>query len=464
MSDSNYVLAGFETLATYFKNFSVRNLQGNWNDNFTPEILSDFLSQTCHGFLHSFGQNFTGKKKYDKYVATEAKLFRDCRAFGIFENCNFIADSGGFQASIGRIDEHETDKLVELYYEFLENEHDCIDKAFILDLPPGPGCKLFKNFDDIYYGNERTYNLAKNLPDDAREKVIYIHHFRTPKLWDIYTDLINSEGMFDAFKHFGTGGIVANQGSDTAIPCIIYVLPLIPVLKKAIEAGRTELDFHILGGANFRDIFFYEIFQKVVKEVHGVELRMSYDSSGVFKGLMRGRTMHILDDQNIVRKIDVRSANLKHGYITNDKLSVADIIHEKIDNMSDRFDLKKLDPFNIYSPETGTFPDDFRLYAAMLVLRTYADVQMMLKQKANDLYPIYQSGDLEEFTQQCLKVTQDVNQGKITRKQKAKTNSLVNSMKMLVNLDEDYCKHIVNKHLAKDEFTDLNHSTKILTV
>ena len=55
----------------------------------------------------------------------------------------------------------------------------------------------------------------------------------------------------------------------------------------------------------------------------------------------------------------------------------------------------------------------------MLVLRTYADVQMMLRQKANDLYPIYQSGDLEEFTQQCLKVTQDVNQGKITRKQKA---------------------------------------------
>jgi len=464
MSDSNYVLAGFETLATYFKNFSVRNLQGNWNDNFTPEILSLFLSQTCHGFLHSFGQNFTGKKKYDKYVTTEAKLFRDCRAFGIFDNCNFIADSGGFQASIGRIDEHETDKLIELYHEFLENEHDCIDKAFILDLPPGPGCKLFKNFDDIYYANERTYNLAKNLPDEAREKVIYIHHFRTPKLWDIYTDLINSDGMFDAFKHFGTGGIVANQGSDTAIPCIIYVLPLIPVLKKAIAAGRTELDFHILGGANFRDIFFYEIFQKVVKEVHGVELRMSYDSSGVFKGLMRGRTMHILDEIEVVRKIDVRSACLNKRYHPGTNTNTNDIIHEKIDDMSDRFNMKKLDPFNIYSPDTGTFPDDFRLYAAMLVLRTYADVQLLLRQKANDLYPIYQSGDLAEFNQQCSKVTQDVNQGKITRKQKAKTNSLVNSIKMLVNLDEDYCKYIVNKHLAKDEFTDLNHSTKILTV
>ena len=463
MSDSNYVLAGFETLGTYFKNFCLRNLQGNWDDNFTPEIMSNFLSQTCHGFLHSFGQNFTGKKKYDKYVASEVKVFTENRDYGIFDNCNFIADSGGFQASIGRIDAHETDTLINLYHEFLEFNHHCIDKAFILDLPPGPGCKLFKNFDDIYYGNERTYNLAKNLPDKAREKVIYIHHFRTPKLWDIYTDLLNSDGMFDAFQHFGTGGIVANQGSDTAIPCIIYVLPLIPVLKKAIEAGRTELDFHILGGANFRDIFFYEIFQKVVKEAHGVELRMSYDSSGVFKGLMRGRTMHILDEyDNIVKKIDVRSVALNKRFRSH--LKVEDIIHEKIDSMSEKFNIKKLDPFNIYSPETGTFPDNFRIYAAMLVLRTYADIQLMLRQKANDLYLIYQSGDLAEFTKQCSLVTQNVNQGKITRKQKAKTQSLVNSIKMLINLDEDYCKHIVKKHLAKDEFTDLDSNTRLLTV
>ncbi len=463
MSDSNYVLAGFETLGTYFKNFSLKNLQGNWNDNFTAEEVASFLSQTCHGFLHSFGQNFTGKKTYKNYISQEVKVFKQNRDYGIFDNCNFIADSGGFQASIGRIDEHETDKLIELYYEFLEFHHSCIDKAFILDLPPGPGCKLFKNFDDIYYGNERTYNLAKNLPEEARNKVIYIHHFRTPKLWDIYTDLINSDGMFDAFKHFGTGGIVANQSSDTAIPCIIYVLPLIPVLKKAKAAGRKELDFHILGGANFRDIFFYELFQKVVKEVHDIELRISYDSSGVFKGLMRGRTMHILDEyDNIVKKVDVRSGALNKRF--RNELKTKDIIEDRINNLSDRFNFKKLDPFNIYDPISNTFPDDFRIYAAMLVLRTYADIQLMLKKKADEIYPVYQSGDIEEFIKQCGQVTQDVNQGKITRKQKAKTHSLTTSIKMLIDLDEDYCKYIVNRHLAKDEFTDLNNSTKILTV
>jgi len=462
MADSNYILAGFETIGTYFKNFCLKNMQGNWDDNFTPAIMSNFLSQTCHGFLHSFGQNFTGKKNYTNYIQSEVKVFQENRDYGIFDNCNFIADSGGFQASIGRIDEHETENLINLYHEFLEFNHQCIDRAFILDLPPGPGCKLFKNFDDVYYANEKTYNLAKNLPQEARDKIIYIHHFRTPKLWDIYTTLLNSEGMFDSFKTYATGGIVASQGSDTAIPCIIYVLPLIPLLKKAKAAGRKELDFHILGGANFRDIFFYEMFSKVVKETHDIELRISYDSSGVFKGLMRGRTMFILCDDDVVRKVDMRSNTLKQRFYK--RMNTEEVVEYKINDMSDKFNFKRINNFEIYNDGSGTFPDNFRIYAAMLVLRTYADIQLMLRRKANEIYPIYQSGDLEEFNKQCGQVTQNVNQGKITRKQKAKTHSIVNSIKMLIDLDEDFCKYIVNKHLSKDEFLELDPTTRLIMV
>lgn len=462
MSDSNFVCAGYETLATYWKNFRIKNLQGNWNDNFTPEIISTFFSQTCYGFLHSFGQNFTGKKNYTNYIESEVNLFKECRDYGIFENCKFIADSGGFQASIGRIDQHETDNLIDLYHDFVANHHACIDRAFILDLPPGPGCKLFSNFDDVYYANERTYNLARNLSDEARKKIIYIHHFRTPKLWDIFDTLLNSEGMFDAFENYATGGIVANQGSDTAIPCIIYILPLIPVLKKAVEAGRRTLDFHILGGAGFRDIFFYEMFSKIVKEEHDIELTISYDSSGIFKGLMRGRMLHILCDDEIVRKVDLRTDVLDKRFIG--AMKTADIISHKIDNMSERFNFKTINSGKIYCDESGTFPDDFRIYAAMLVLRTYADIQMMLKRKVAEIYPMYKADDFESFNRECSLITQNLNQGKITRKQTAKTHAITNSLTMLKNLDVDFCKHIVNKYLAKDEFIDLDPSSTLMKV
>ncbi len=171
------------------------------------------------------------------------------------------------------------------------------------------------------------------------------------------------------------------------------------------------MDFHILGGANFRDIFFYEMFSKTVKENYDVELRISYDSSGVFKGLMRGRMLHILCDDEIVRKVDLRSVALNKRFIG--EMKTADIIKYKIDDMSDRYNLARIDSGKIYCDESGTFPDDFRLYAAMLVLRTYADVQLMLRRKANEIYPLFQSGNFEEFNKQCSAVTQSVNQGKI---------------------------------------------------
>ena len=56
-----------------------------------------------------------------------------------------------------------------------------------------------------------------------------------------------------------------------------------------------------------------------------------------------------------------------------------------------------------------------------------------------------------------------LNGGKITKKQISKSYSIINSLKMLENLDEDYCQYIVNKYLAKDEFIDLIQNEKILT-
>ena len=268
--------------------------------------------------------------------------------------------------------------------------------------------------------------------------------------------------MFDSFEQFATGGIVANQGSDTAIPCIIYILPLIPVLKKAVEAGRKTLDFHILGGAGFRDIFFYEMFSKVVKEEHDIELTISFDSSGIFKGLMRGRMLHILCDDDIVRKVDLRTDVLDKRFISS--MTTTDIIAHKIDNMSSRFNFKTINSSKIYCDESGTFPDDFRIYAAMLVLRTYADIQMMLKRKVSEIYPMYKAEDFESFSRECSLITQNLNQGKITRKQTAKTHAITNSLTMLKNLDVDFCKHIVNKYLAKDEFIDLDPSSTLMKV
>jgi len=462
MARSGYVLAGFETLATILNNFALKNTKQQFNENFTPEQVSNFLGDTCHGFLHSFGQNFTGKKNYDKYVKKESNLYKSCREFGFFNNSTFIADSGGFQASVGRIDPNETRLLIDLYHQFLSEEYPVFDRAFILDLPPGPGCKLFKSYDDIHKMNMETYSMAKNLPKEARDKMIYIHHFRTPRLWDIYGDILRTDGMFESFQHFGTGGIVANMASDTAIPCIIYVLPMIPLLKQAKIHNRSELRFHILGGANFRDILFYEMFKKVVQKTHGIELEISYDSSGLFKGLMIGRYFHMINERGVIRKVDIRTKNLNMRFAGNQR--VIDIYRDLISNLATEFNFKQIPMTEIYDDNTGTFFEDVKVYSMFYMLRTYANVQEMMRKLTDEIYPLYEDGQYEEFSVQTELITRSINGGKITKKQRAKAHSLIKSLDMLRHLDEDYCKYIVNKHLAKDEFTDLDPRRQMMQI
>jgi len=149
MARSGYILAGFETLATIMDNF-IAGRRGRFEDNFTRDDISKFLANTPAGFLHSFGQDFAGKKKYDKYKEKEGTLYTKCRDMGIFNGCNLIADSGGFQISIGRLSRRESMLLYDMYYEWLREYSEVYDRAFILDIPPGPGCEIFHNFEDVY--------------------------------------------------------------------------------------------------------------------------------------------------------------------------------------------------------------------------------------------------------------------------------------------------------------------------
>ena len=460
MTQSGYVLAGFETLATIFDNF-MKGKRGRWEDNFTRDEVSNFLATTCSGYLHSYGQNFHNKKKYDKYNANEGNMYKKCRDMGIFNGCNLIVDSGGFQISIGKLTRRESDLLFNMYYEWLVDYSDVYDRAFILDIPPGPGCEIFHNFYDVYNLNLQSYTLAKEqLPQEVRDKLIYIHHFRTPELWDIYTKILRDYDMFNSFKYHGTGGIVANMASDMSIPCIIYVLPIIPLLNECKKYGRDTLNFHILGGANFRDVLYYELFMIAVEKKHNIKLNITYDSSGLYKQVMNARFIHVKDDQGYIRKMNVKSDNIDMRFKTHQ--TVIDSYQQILNEVADKWSFKKINIDGVYDENTKTFHEDVKAYSMLYTLDLYTVIQQEMKEFAARVYPIYESGNFDLFYRECLEATRILNQGKLTKKQKIKAYSIPRSLDMLTNLDEDYCLYLVKKFLAKDEFVDLYEKTKIL--
>lgn len=459
MVKSGYVLAGFETLASILDNY-IKGKKGRYYDNFNKEEVGNFLASVSTGFLHSFGQNFSNKKNYSKYKQHEANLYVKCRDMGFFDNCTLIADSGGFQISIGRLSRKESDILYKLYYEWIEEYHQVFDKAFLLDIPPGPGCKIFNNFKDVYDLNLESYLRAKNLPDEIRKKIIYIHHFRTPNLWNIYTKILREYEMFDSFQHHGTGGIVANMSSDMSIPCIIYVLPLIPLLNECKKYNRKTLNFHVLGGANFRDILFYELFQIVVKKAHDIDLNITYDSSGIYKQVMTARFLHIRDQDGYIKKLNIKTDNLMKRFSFD---STVETTYERILNeTARRWNFKEISLDGVYDSSTGTFYEDIKVYSILYTLELFAIVQEEMRSYARHAYQVYQSGDMDAFYRDCLEATRILNQGKLTKKQKIKAHSIPKSLDMLVKLDEDYCKYLVDKVLAKDEFNNLDIKTRIL--
>jgi len=455
---SSYICAGFETLGSILDKF----IRSDENKNhFDRPIIDNFFLNSSNKFLHSFGQNFPGRKSYTNYSEKEAEVFNKCRRFDFFNKSLFYVDSGAFQVSIGLLNRREMEILKDIYYHFLVDHNDCYDRAFILDLPPGPNCTVFRDFDDVFNLNKSSYTEAMNLPKNVRDKIIYIHHFRTPKLWEIYTKILNEDDMFNQFQYHATGGIVANMSSDSAIPCIIYCLPLIPLINQAKKFGRNFLHFHILGGATFRDILFYELFKLHVLKVHGIELNITFDSSGMFKGLMVGRMLHVLDDEKI-KKINLRSdfLNLRH----HSEKKVIDIYKEKINIMAKNHNFRELEMNEIYDKKTGTFFSEIRVYSLLYILDIYNQVEKLLKVKAQEIYDIYESSDNELLHNKIQFVTQCLNSGKITRKQTSKSNSVLRSLDMLTNLDEDFCKYLVEKFLAKDEFTEMMDQHRTLKI
>jgi len=463
MAESGYVLAGFETLASILDNF-MKGKKGRWNDNFTREDIAHFLSTKCFGYLHSYGQNFTGKKNYSRYNQSEANMFTKCRNMGFFDNCNLIADSGGFQISIGRMTRKESDLLRYMYYDWIEEYHEVLDRAFILDIPPGPGCQIFHNFYDVYKLNLESYERARDLPDHIRKKIIYIHHFRTPKLWDIYTRIMRDNKLFPYFEYHGTGGIVANMSSDMTIPCIIYVLPIIPLLNEAKKYGRDFLNFHVLGGANFRDIFFYELIKLAVLKFHNIHLNITYDSSGIYKQVMVARYLHVMDGNKFIRKMNIKTSHLEKRFFE-DK-TVLDMYQIVLDDVARKNNFTPISLANggVYSSETKTFHEDVKVYSILYTLGRFSEIQKFLKEQVERIFPLYEAGETESFYNSCLDITKILNQGKLTKKQRVKSHSIEKSIDMIKNLDEDYCQYLVNKYLSKDEFIDLDETTEVLTI
>lgn len=446
--EGNYILAGQDTYASLLNNFIKQYPEFIDADN-----LKDFMKKTVNKFLYSYGSSlsYATKKISKNYSNKQLKVIQQTMNYPFMTESKLFLDSGGFQLSNGALLEKDIPKFIDMYYQFLEDNKDDYHKAFILDIPPGPG-SVFSSYNEVYKLNRDSYEKSLNLSPDVRDKVIYIHHFRTPEIQKIWRKLLFEDGLADGYSYYSTGGLVAYGRSDIQQPAVLYSIPLVDLITYAKKKDLKKFNFHVLGGSHFRDVFYHKLFTYHIKKVHDIDIDITFDSSSVFKAVFNARTLHVPKKDGSLVKMGIKSNNLH--MIWENNITIEEKLYEVLNMIAEEGGFKKLDPSEvpIYNSEE-TFSRHLYIYLMLYMLHFYKQMEDRFEQEVKEIYNLYEQCDIQEFDEQIMENTRLINQGRMTKKQKSKAIGVYNTLKILENLDLEYVEHFVHKYSGDDEAT-----------
>jgi len=454
----NYIVAGGDCFVSLLGCFIDKHGGSDYLDD---EKVRNFLHHSIDRYLYSFGTglNYKTKKISPKHAEKIAREVEKITSRAFMKNSRLYIDSGGFQVAMGAVEVKDMPAFITTYHKFIQENHNNFSYAFSLDLPPGPSnaTKIFESYQQIEDLNRLSYTTSAAMPQEIKDKMIYIHHFRTPSLYDTWSKFLWEENLADGFINFATGGIVANMSTDLTIPIIIYAIPLSEILKYAIEKGMRSFNFHVLGGANFIDVFYHKLFAHHIKMVHNVDVKITYDSSALFKGLAIGRFIPVFRSDGTLFKMDLRSNNLHLRF--DGSRTVADMVYVLLNDIADHYGFKRLNAIEhpIYEPSTGTFNRAVHMYLICYMLRIYRYLELVSEDFIAEVYPLFEQGHQQEFDNHCYKLAQRFNQGKNTKKQKAKISSIYRSLQILTDLDRDYNRHLIHKFMSSDDIAMMSN-------
>ncbi len=451
---SNYVIAGGDTICSLFGAFLEKH---NWDKIFDDQQYKTFLHNSIDRFLFSFGTglDYKSQKIRDNHADKIVKTVDMFRSSSFMNDCTLYIDSGGFQVAMGALKTEDMPRFMDMYCGFLKDNVSKYQRAFSLDLPPGPNSSVFSSYNQVEELNRQSYTKFTELPQEVKDKVLWVYQFRTPCLYDCWSKFIWDEDLPNGFSNFSVGGLVANAATDLAIPIILYSIPLSELVLYCKQKGIKKFDFHVLGGANYIDIFYHNLFSHHIKRVHDIDCNITYDSSAIFKGLAVGRFAPLFKKDGTLVKADLRSQTL-HLKFDGEK-SIQDCIYDRINEMASVYGMKEINPDKhpIYDEERGTFERHIHMWLMMHIMRIYKDLEDICKDYVKQVYPLYENGKLDEFRDACLEISRKFNEGKLSKKMQVKSNSVTKSLNVMRDIDREYNRHIIQKFMSADDISSM---------
>jgi hypothetical protein len=431
---------------------------------YTYKQVNNLLLDTVDKYLTSVGVGLIKDKKPDSSILKryETELFKLVE-FPAFENCEIIVDSAGYQVQTpGYFTRDTVPDFIDIYTkEFIDGYNKYYDRAFSLDLAPGYSHCPFKSWEDMKNLNVRSYGALASKPKHIKDKLIYIHHFRTPKLYKIYRELLFDRDLSDGFQHFGTGGLVSMRNGKDTPPCVMYVIPLIDIISKVKSKDCKKLSFHALGDTEFKSILAHCFFEHHIKKLYDIDFEVTYDSSTIFKTISLGRFTYILDRMtNVIDKLPLKSEIIHNMW--KERGTYEDVYIDEVNDCVKDYGMLTLESSTtpIYRKDDGKFNSIYYTYGIFQMFKLYKDIQDICRSCVKSIYPLYESGNILEFNLEVEKLLVCFNSNKYTPIINSRVNTISNSLKMLENLDLDYSTYIVDKYMASGECNELPNNDK----
>ncbi len=450
---SNYVCAGCDCLGLFFNKFFK-----NYPGYLTHEKAQEFFKNNVDRFLFSFGTGLSYKSKkipnrHQDKIQNEVKKIR---SYPYLADSSLYIDSGGFQVAMGAINASDMPTFINMYDEFLHTNSELFNYAFVLDLPPAESesRSIFNSYADLENMNRMSYQRFAGFEQKLKDKMIFIYQFRSPALYEIWNKFIWEEDLANGFKNFSCGGLVANSATDQNVPFIVYSIPLADMVAYAKSKNLQKFNFHVLGGANYLDVFYHKLFTRHIKEVHNIDVTITYDSSAVFSALAVARFLPCFDLDDNLSRIDLRSSVLHRKF--QKEVTVEQQLYRMMNDVATHYGFKEVnsndDP--IYCPNTkGSIVLSKKIYIYLICcyFRVYRELEMLSDRMVDKVYPLYKAGEYLEFTDICNEYSRMLNQDKISKKHKKKVVGIWKSLDIITNLDREYNKHMIDKYMSADD-------------
>ena len=327
---SNYVCAGCDCLGIFFSKFFK-----NWPDYINEKQATDFFHNNVDRFLFSFGTglSYKSRKIPINHAGKIKQQVEKIRSYSYLNDSSLYIDSGGFQVAMGAINMEDMPTFINLYDEFLHENNNLFNYAFVLDLPPSES--VFNSYSELERMNRLSYQRFADFEQALKDKMIFIYQFRSPALYEIWNKFIWDEDLTNGFTNFSCGGLVANSASDQNVPFIVYSIPIADMVAYAKSKKLTKFNFHVLGGANYLDVFYHKLFTKHIKEVHDIDITITYDSSAVFSALAVARFLPCFDLDDNLSRVDIRSSVLHRKFQR--ELTVADQLYRMMNDVASHY-------------------------------------------------------------------------------------------------------------------------------